>query len=355
MTFPSPIDLRGYRRPATPKEIADRAGVVLISSWNQAVENGNFRTIAGAANNPEPTLSYYGFVVSNDQFHGTQTIYAVGASDVVYRREFFLAGDGATFLAWELENGTKLINDWQFALLNGRYRSEANAVGAPDSTNAYYGFTINSDTLHGTQHVWARGATAIEYEREFYLGGSGGVEYSEWRLISKSRSEQDTRYAQVAGPTTDGGQPLGTPTRRFSIAYLQGLVVGGDTQNGPRIDLNGAASSNRTLRFLSAGVSMAALYVDNSAMSGGNAGSNLILRTYNDDGSISANALTITRATGSTAFAAPLKIPSYTVTTLPAPSAFPQSIAYVSNGAASKRLAVSDGTNWRFPDGAIVS
>jgi hypothetical protein len=31
------------------------------------------------------------------------------------------------------------------------------------------------------------------------------------------------------------------------------------------------------------------------------------------------------------------------------------SILYVSNGTGNKRLAVSDGTNWRFPDGNVVS
>lgn len=37
------------------------------------------------------------------------------------------------------------------------------------------------------------------------------------------------------------------------------------------------------------------------------------------------------------------------------PTAYAQQMVYVSNGTANKRLAVSDGTNWRFPDGAIVS
>ena len=45
---------------------------------------------------------------------------------------------------------------------------------------------------------------------------------------------------------------------------------------------------------------------------------------------------------------------SYTVATLPTVTPAGQLI-YVSNGTANKRLAVSDGTNWRFPDGAIVS
>lgn len=48
------------------------------------------------------------------------------------------------------------------------------------------------------------------------------------------------------------------------------------------------------------------------------------------------------------------RLRSYTVATVP--SASPAGmLIYVSNGTSNKRLAVSDGTNWRFPDGAIVS
>lgn len=45
---------------------------------------------------------------------------------------------------------------------------------------------------------------------------------------------------------------------------------------------------------------------------------------------------------------------SYTVATLPSASPAMQT-AYVSNGAGNRRFAVSDGTNWRWPDGAVVS
>lgn len=51
----------------------------------------------------------------------------------------------------------------------------------------------------------------------------------------------------------------------------------------------------------------------------------------------------------------PLKLPTYTVTTLPTAANFSQSLIYVSDGAGNKRLAVCDGTNWRWPDGVIVS
>jgi hypothetical protein len=48
------------------------------------------------------------------------------------------------------------------------------------------------------------------------------------------------------------------------------------------------------------------------------------------------------------------RLRSYTVATLPSASPAAQLI-YVSDGTSNKRLAVSDGTNWRWPDGVIVS
>lgn len=49
-----------------------------------------------------------------------------------------------------------------------------------------------------------------------------------------------------------------------------------------------------------------------------------------------------------------LGLRSYTVATLPSASTAARMI-YVSDGTSNKRQAVSDGTNWRWPDGAVVS
>jgi hypothetical protein len=49
-----------------------------------------------------------------------------------------------------------------------------------------------------------------------------------------------------------------------------------------------------------------------------------------------------------------LRLRSYTVATLPSASPAGQLI-YVADGTANKRLAVSDGASWRFPDGNVVS
>jgi hypothetical protein len=50
-----------------------------------------------------------------------------------------------------------------------------------------------------------------------------------------------------------------------------------------------------------------------------------------------------------------LRLPAYTVAALPDAADNSRGLIYVSDGTSNKRLAVSDGTNWRFPDGNIVS
>lgn len=51
----------------------------------------------------------------------------------------------------------------------------------------------------------------------------------------------------------------------------------------------------------------------------------------------------------------PFRLPTYTVAALPSAATFARCVVYVSDGAGSRRFAVSDGTNWRWPDGAVVS
>ncbi len=50
-----------------------------------------------------------------------------------------------------------------------------------------------------------------------------------------------------------------------------------------------------------------------------------------------------------------IRLASFTVATLPDAAESARGLIYVSDGTSNKRLAVSDGTNWRFPDGNIVS
>lgn len=51
----------------------------------------------------------------------------------------------------------------------------------------------------------------------------------------------------------------------------------------------------------------------------------------------------------------PVRLPTFTVADLPAASTWVRCAIYVSNGTSNKRIAISDGAAWRFPDGNIVS
>ncbi len=85
------------------------------------------------------------------------------------------------------------------------------------------------------------------------------------------------------------------------------------------------------------------------------AGFNFLISRFADNGDYLGDAMKITRSTGIVNFYSAPSLPSFTVATLPSAAANPQGIVYVSNGTSNKRFAVSDGTSWRFPDGAIVS
>ena len=80
---------------------------------------------------------------------------------------------------------------------------------------------------------------------------------------------------------------------------LQGQVSVGTTSGSSVLDLNGAASLGKYLRFQTAGLNRWALQsID--AESTGNAGSNLYLGAYNDAGALIDYAVVLTRAAGGT-------------------------------------------------------
>ena len=54
---------------------------------------------------------------------------------------------------------------------------------------------------------------------------------------------------------------------------------------------------------------------------------------------------------GTEPMGAPLVLKSYTIATLPSAASWTGGIVYVSDGASNKRLAVSNGSVWKYPDG----
>ena len=65
--------------------------------------------------------------------------------------------------------------------------------------------------------------------------------------------------------------------------------------------------------------------------------------------------LLLGKGTGPVQAGSPLQLPSFTIATLPPAATYPRCMIYVSDGATNKRLAISDGTAWRWPDGLVVS
>ncbi len=160
-----------------------------------------------------------------------------------------------------------------------------------------------------------------------------------------------------------------------TLTALSYVVIGGAGASYPSMYIDAPAGTGRQLIGSVAGTTRWVLSLgDETAESGGNAGTNVALKRFSDAGAAIDTPFAVNRATGtvslkaadvagdiaiaSTVVVNATRIPilrSYTVATMPSASANARGLVYVSDGTANKRLAVSDGSAWRWPDGAIVS
>lgn len=165
----------------------------------------------------------------------------------------------------------------------------------------------------------------------------------------------DDIYAKLL--PTDGSANLGGPSNRYGNVHVKTSLRLGADDNATLsyFQINGAAGSARRIELQTASSARWFLQASTGAESGSNAGSDFQIIRRADDGSNIGTPLTIGRADGVVTFAQPPKLPSYTVGTLPAAASYARCLVYVSNGTSNKRMAISDGTDWRWPDGAVVS
>lgn len=96
-----------------------------------------------------------------------------------------------------------------------------------------------------------------------------------------------------------------------------------------------------------------ALYTAASQTAGGNHAMSQRFGISNSTGRCSC--LAGLDVTGTVTATLPVVLPTYTVATLPSAATYARGLIYVSDGTSNKRLAVSDATNWRWPDGAVVT
>lgn len=161
----------------------------------------------------------------------------------------------------------------------------------------------------------------------------------------------------------DSGALIGTPViiaRNTGVVSVPSAAIAAlavsSSLSAPSLTISGAAGSGtRVEHWQTSGVDRFVSGLDSGAESGSNAGTNFFMNTYDDSGAFIATAMSIARATAIMSLAKPLKLPSYTIATLPSAAANPQGIAYVSDNTGNKRLVVSDGTNWRYPDGNLAA
>lgn len=147
----------------------------------------------------------------------------------------------------------------------------------------------------------------------------------------------------IAANQIDYIQPAGTTRALFYEA-----LIDGDSGNPAFFIINGEAvliaAQNPALHLSKAGITTAiATLAATVAASAGATWDEVTLYS------------SVSKANVRGLSAAPFILPTYTVATLPSAARYKQGLIYVSDGTSNKRLAVSDGTNWRWPDGAIVS
>lgn len=161
-----------------------------------------------------------------------------------------------------------------------------------------------------------------------------------------------------AGTVSDARLPTTMSAKTFSglVTATADLKVGDGVRVNPTIGIYGPVNTDRVIRAFTNNTVVSELALaDFTTQPGGNVGANITFRTYSDAGVFLKNAMTIFRDYGIAAFTSPLRIASYTLLTIPLAGLSAQCIVYVSNGAANKRLAISDGTKWYWPDGTVIS
>ena len=177
------------------------------------------------------------------------------------------------------------------------------------------------------------------------------------------------RMRLAAGSISMGGAPGGhafavsTPASNVNQVTVTGSAAGGTPSlaasgTDANIPLALSAKNIAPVRLNSRGnialeVNAVATPVNHVRINGAGGGAPPQITAQGTDPNVAL--LLLGKGTGAVQAGSPLQLPPYTVATLPAAASYPRCMIYVSDGAANKRLAISDGTSWRWPDGAVVA
>jgi len=224
----------------------------------------------------------------------------------------------------------------------------------------------------GTNGYVAVGAPAGQVEKPGLMVGEEGT-----GLFTPATGEiaVATAGSEAMRATASGTVTLGGPaaTAAFSAVPVTNnvnrvRVTGAPTGGSPTVAADGA-DANVNLQVMPKGSGTLRLFARNNVaveiapasttpanyfrLLSQSAGSAPQINVGGSDADIGINL--VPRGNGVVSSASPFQLPSYTVATLPSAATFARCLVFVSNGTTNKRFAISDGTNWRWPDGAVVS
>jgi hypothetical protein len=171
-----------------------------------------------------------------------------------------------------------------------------------------------------TPKTWASGYTALQVSNTSLFGSSaldlnlGANMYLDnvgYKYIANGYA---TLYNQYQGKHFWSTTGTGTADGAISFTEVMTLNASGNLGLGKtaplgilhlykagattRVVIDGDAAQNRIITYRTGGVQRFGFYVNNTAESGGNAGSNFAIRAYSDAGTLLSTPISITRSTG---------------------------------------------------------
>lgn len=301
---------------------------------NTTVRDNRVISSSGASAAFQGATSGAGNVFIDNESDGTPAAEYSGSTYSIYKRDYlgeFISGVarlfGSTPRLIVSENGAASNEKlWDTAYSSGimtrRTRTDADGAGETFETVDRTGTTVDLIAWNATTMKFGGVSSANRYAT---ISGSG--------VLTKRYDDNSAIVVQAmqnygitaSGHGLDVQYEFGTGGALGGTAYRQ-RILATDTW---------AAAGNRSVRLIW------------DAMLAGTL--TRVLEANPSTGlSIAASAYNFVTMEGI------LRNRSYTVATLPSAGIGGHQI-YVSDGTSNKRLAVADGTNWRWPDGAIVS
>ena len=162
-------------------------------------------------------------------------------------------------------------------------------------------------------------------------------------LVGAIRTYQDgVNLSNAMSFIEDGSVGIGTNTP-VGILHIK------KTAANTRLAIDGDAGFNRLITYRTAGLQRFGLYVNNTAESGSNAGSNFAIRAYNDAGTLLHTPLSIERATGQVTFSERVNVEADSLVTTESCSVIAAStsnanLVIAPNGTGALVASIPDGT-----------